>query len=87
MSDTQEHEHDWGPVQHGWATGTPSRACLVADCRFITLDLYEDTCMECGRTVGVDDTGSVYHVDRTLDADHMPDRSPDDEDEDEVTCA
>lgn len=39
---TAEHEHQWGVIQYGRMTGTPSRPCTVDECRFVSLDLSDD---------------------------------------------
>jgi hypothetical protein len=37
-----EHEHEWGPVEHGWFTGEPHRKCQVEGCRMVSLDLDDE---------------------------------------------
>lgn len=40
--ETGEHDHVWGPIEHAHFTGNPHRKCQVSDCRWITLDPYDD---------------------------------------------
>lgn len=35
----EEHEHEWGPVEHATFTGNPNRKC---ECGAVTLDLEGD---------------------------------------------
>ena len=36
----EDHEHEWGAIEHATFTGNPHRKCK--HCKQITLDLYDD---------------------------------------------
>lgn len=45
-SNTEECNHEWGPVERSHIAGTPHRKCLW--CKMVTLDLYDNE--ECNET-------------------------------------